>query len=269
MDADILEKLLKDFREALSQNKEYLEGLDAIEAQFGQAKDDYYQNKLSDDEFNSKLRDLYKTLSRLKLKWVNYLSEKALEKSLEDLKLVQSQNEEYLDKLAVIDVEFIKAKDDYDQNKLSETEFNNKLRDLAKQLSFLEPEQEAYVSEKTFEESLKDYRKAHPKNDDYLEGLNVIEAEFEEAKLRHKRGSLDADGFKSRLLELNKKLSFLEGKWETYALKASEGIDESIQQGEYWALERKLRYTHRCLIGGKKHAMSAPIITRTSFISFS
>jgi hypothetical protein len=100
---------------------------------------------------------------------------------------------------------------------------------------------------KTLEKLLKDVEDDHQRNYKCQEELKAVETALFNAKLAHenRRASLpDGDfdlEFDKTLRDLSEKLTGLERQWEAHVLKDSIGIEDTIQQSEYWALECKLQ----------------------------
>jgi hypothetical protein len=176
------------------------------------------------------------------------MNEKDFERSLKDFRQAHEQNALCIEELRPIEEEFKQAIEDFNKIQVKdEAAFNKTLQDLNGRLSRLKRKWAKHVTEKTLEKRIKDFEDDHHRNYKCQEELKVIRITLTNAKFDHENrllalpvGTSDFE-FDKTLRDLDEKLSDLDRQWEEHVLNGSVGIGDTIQQSEYWALERKLQ----------------------------
>jgi exonuclease VII small subunit len=263
MDEKDFERSLKGFKKVLEQRDSCLEltdvenELENVTKDFEKAKDKHHPSVAepysivahsTEEQFQRQLAELNDRLGGLKLKYDNKVGRQTLEKSLNDFRQAHEQNAQCIKELRPIEESFKQAAEGFDKIQVKDgAAFHKTLQDLDGRLSGLKRKWGKHVTEETLEKSLKDFEKDHQRNYKCQEELKAIRIALTKAKFDHKNrllalpvGTSDFE-FDKTLRDLDEKLSDLERQWEALVLKGSVGIGDSIQQSEYWALERKLQ----------------------------
>jgi tetratricopeptide (TPR) repeat protein len=167
------------------------------------------------------------------------MNRKTLEQALKEFRQAHSKNDKCLEKLEAVETGFEKAKTEFENKEIADSEFQKRLDILSDRLSGLESLWQSHIRANTLENALNDFKQEHHQNKKCLDSLTVIQTDFKRAKAKFDKGKLTQLQFDKLLGALDLQVAGLKSNWESHVLKTSKGIGDKLDQDQNFALERK------------------------------